>query len=85
MNGCTTSLIESAAWGIGSMDDAIRLRCRNAPVEVRRNIDTRREARGLPRLWSDTRPRNVASRARAAAAVARLKAFLRDAHSRREG
>lgn len=76
MSGCTTSLIESAAWGIGSMDDAIRQRCRTAPIEVRRNIDTNREARGLPRLWSDTRPRNVASRARAAATVARLRAFM---------
>lgn len=76
MLGSATSVIESAAWGCGSMDDVIRQRCRTAPIEVRRNIDTNRKARGLPRLWSDTRPRNVASRARAAATVARLKAYL---------
>lgn len=69
-------MIECASWNDRAMDDVIRLRCRNAPVEIRRNIDARREARGLAPLWPSISRRNIAARARAAATIKRLQAFL---------
>ena len=69
-------MIECASWNDRAMDDVIRLRCRNAPVEIRRNIDARREARGLHPLWPGISRRAIATRARAAATVARMKAFM---------
>lgn len=82
MNATTTGEIECAGWAgmNASMDDVIRQRCRNAPQFVRRHIDARREARGLRPLWPDAQ-RAARSHARAAAAIARHKAFLA-AHSR---
>jgi len=44
-------MIEWASWNDRARDDVIRLRCRSAPVEIRRNIDAKREARGLSPLW----------------------------------
>lgn len=67
-------MIERASWNDAAADNALRLRCRTAPDFVRRNIDARREARGLRPLWPDLARR--ATRDRAAATVARLRAFL---------
>jgi hypothetical protein len=66
-------------------DWEIRERCRNAPQFVRRNIDARREARGLPPLWERrsvdaSRPRRRP--AGTPANVAKWKAFLALARSR---
>jgi hypothetical protein len=69
-------MIEYASWNDAGMDNVIRLRCRNAPVEIRRNIDAKREARGLRPLWPGISRRAIATRARAAATVARMKAFM---------
>ena len=71
------TIVERASCGIAfsSSDDEIRLRCRNAPVEIRRNIDAKREARGLTPLWPSI-SRRAHLRAGAAAAVARLRAFM---------
>jgi hypothetical protein len=49
--GNATGVIERAAWGDATGDEAIRQRCRTAPIEVRRLIDHSREARGLRPLW----------------------------------
>ena len=75
-------MIECASWNDPAMDDVIRQRCRNAPVEIRRNIDAKREARGLRPLWPGISRRAIATRARATATVARLRAFLAAAATR---
>lgn len=75
-------MIEYASWNDAAMDDVIRQRCRNAPVEIRRNIDAKREARGLRPLWPGISRRAIATRARATATIKRLQAFLADAGKR---
>lgn len=75
MNGHATGVIERASWSDAREDTAIRQRCRTAPPEIRRLIDRNREAHGLRPLWPGaTRPGR--SRSRAAATVARWRAFL---------
>lgn len=69
-------MIEYANWNDRAMDEVIRQRCRNAPVEIRRNIDAKREARGLRPLWPRISRRAIGVRAKAAATVARMKAFM---------
>jgi hypothetical protein len=78
MNTVMAGSIERASWGgmTTSMDDVIRQRCSTAPPKVRRNIDRQREARGMRPLWPSTSQRHIAARARAAAKVARMKAFI---------
>jgi len=68
-------MVERASWQEAAVEDAIRLRCRNAPEFVRRSIDARREARGLRPLWPNV-SRRAHARTRATAAVSRLRAFL---------
>lgn len=70
-----TQPIERADSGLPlSLHDCeIRSRCRNAPLFVRRNIDARRAARGLPPLWGSDAEAN---RVRRLAAIRRLKAFI---------
>jgi hypothetical protein len=77
MNAVMTSDNERASWGgmTTMMDDVIRQRCRTAPLDVRRNIDTRREARGLRPLWPGV-TRQPRARAAARLAVVRHRAFL---------
>jgi hypothetical protein len=79
--GNATGVIERAAWGDAPGDEAIRQRCRSAPIEVRRLIDHSREARGLRPLWPSV-SRRGRSPARARATVARWRAFLTLAGSR---
>jgi len=78
---CDWSMLQSA-------DADLRMKCRNAPEFIRRNIDAYREARGLPPLWStradeQRRPgRRASSKARSEARLAQLKAFLAKARAR---
>ena len=76
-------------WSMAhATDEVLRIKCRNAPEFIRRNIDTQREARGLPPLWStradeQRRPgRRASSKARSEARLAQLKAFLTKARAR---
>lgn len=86
MNAVMTGDIERASWGgmttTMMMDEVIRQRCRTAPPEVRRNIDRQREARGMRPLWPSTSRRAIAARAKAAAKVTRMKAFIAAATAR---
>lgn len=81
----------SSDWSImQSADAALRMKCRNAPDFIRRNIDTRREARGLPPLWRtryDERRRpgsQTSSKAAPKALLEQLKAFLAKSRARQE-
>lgn len=74
-------VIERAGAGrpLAMADWEIRERCRNAPQFIRRNIDARREARGLPPLWGTPAGSPTAHRQHspgAASTVARWKAYL---------
>jgi hypothetical protein len=82
--GNATGVIERVAWGDATGDEAIRQRCRTAPIEVRRLIDHSREARGLRPLWPGA-SRRGRTRTRAVATVARWRAFLTLAGSRYAG
>jgi hypothetical protein len=76
MSAVMIERVERASWGvITSMDEGIRQRCRTAPLEVRRNIDRRREARGLRPLWPRA-TRRARPRATLRSLIARHKAFL---------
>lgn len=57
-----------------SPDDLLRQRCRNAPPEVRANIDRQRASRGLPPLWARSTTRS--SRVQTAARVRQLSAYV---------
>lgn len=78
-------IIEHAGSGreITLGDQELRERCRNAPLFIRRHIDARREARGLPPLWGSRRAGKQG--AGGAALVARMKSFLALARARRAG
>jgi hypothetical protein len=63
-----------ARYGVARLpDDALRLRARSAPPEVRQLIDRQRESRGLPPLWS---PSSSSTRGQTAARVRRLRAYV---------
>jgi hypothetical protein len=85
------SIERSSDWSImQSADAALLMKCCNAPDFIRRNIDTRREARGLPPLWStrsDERRRpgaRTSDKAGSKARLAQLKAFLAKARARQQ-
>lgn len=80
-------IIEHAGSGraISMSDEELRERCRTAPLSVRRQMDARREARGMPPLWggrggADGRssPRKIG-----ALVVARMRSYLALARARR--
>jgi len=82
-----TQYIERAGYGLPVIlhDAELRHRCRNAPDFVRKNIDARREERGLPPLWPAIAQRKTVAtkpghrrpaHQSASATIARLKAYV---------
>lgn len=74
-------IIEHAGSGgpIAISDAELRERCRTAPLFIRRRMDARREARGLPPLWGS---RAHGRRAAATGLVSRMRAFLATTRAR---